>query len=171
VASAALALAGCGSRSTSTSQPASPTPAPAQSAPAAAATTLKFVLHAGLAFGAFHHWIYKPLKSGQLTSGGLLHHKLALVKAGLAGLFAYHELQIAYADAQASPVLSRLLAPLNALGAKLAGLGSALRGGHVDPGAISAANGDVASLSSQAQQAGVTIKDQTPSAAQLSSSG
>ena len=70
----------------------------------------KFVLHAGLAFGAFHRYIYKPYKAGDFTP--VSSHKLTIVKAGAAGLFAYHEIKIALVDAQSSPTLSKLVSPL-----------------------------------------------------------
>ncbi len=58
----ALALAGCGSSaSSSASTSTSTSPGTASSSVALAKT--KFVLHAGLAFGAFHHFIYSPLKA------------------------------------------------------------------------------------------------------------
>ena len=56
------------------------------------------MLHAGLAFGAFHRWIYKPAKAGDLSHP--LEHKLTTVKAALAAAFVYHELKLALADAQ-----------------------------------------------------------------------
>ena len=88
----ALVLAGCGSSSSSSSAGASSSAAPA----AASGTTTntvklaktKFVLHAGLAFGAFHRWIYKPVKAGYLAHP--LNHKLALVKGGVAAAFVLH---------------------------------------------------------------------------------
>ena len=129
--------------------------------------TAKFVLHAGLAFGAFHRYIYKPFKAGTFTRGSFFKHKLALLKAGLAGLFAYHELKLAIADARASPTLSKLIAPVNAVAAELSALGSSLKNGHLDPSSIESANGDLTSLASQAKHAGASIVSQTPSAAQL----
>src|SRR4051794_5328427 len=92
----ALALAfvagGCGSKSSSQSAQTTTT-----------GTThfakTKFALHAGLAFGAFHRYIYKPLKERRF-SGGLLHHKLATLKAALAAAFAYHEVKLALQDAR-----------------------------------------------------------------------
>ena len=46
----------------------------------------KFVLHSGLAFGAFHRYIYKPYQAGTFKSGA--HGRiLILVKAGTAALF------------------------------------------------------------------------------------
>ena len=66
----------------------------------------KFVLHAGLAFGAFHRYIYKPFRNGGFTPP--LSHKAAIVKAGIAALFVYHELKIALVDARSSPLLAKL---------------------------------------------------------------
>jgi hypothetical protein len=114
-----LGLGACGSSSSTSS-----TSGSTQGTTSFAKT--KFVLHAGLAFGAFHHFIYKPYKAGNLTSGGLLNHKLALVKAGLAGAFAYHEVKLALVDAKSSPLLSRLLSPLTALSNRFQALGTQL---------------------------------------------
>src|SRR5947209_2597206 len=83
----------------------------------------KFVLHAGLAFGAFHRYIYKPLKQGKF-SGGLFHHKVATIKAALAAAFAYHEVKLALKDARSSKILSKALSPLLSLQTKLAALGT-----------------------------------------------
>ena len=131
---------------------------------------MKFALHAGLAFGAFHRWIYKPLKDGTF-SGGLFKHKLALVKAGLAGLFAYHELRLAIQDAQASPKLHKLVAPVTALGDKLKSIGDGAKNGNVDPSRITSANGHVGSLTGLAKQAGISINPQEPSASALAGGG
>ncbi|MCA1656439.1 MAG: hypothetical protein LC713_01790 [Actinobacteria bacterium] len=127
----------------------------------------KFLLHSGLAFGAFHHFIYKPYKAGKLTGGGLFSHKVNLVKAGLAGLFAYHEIKLALVDAQSSPLLMKLLSPLTALSDKLKSLGTALKGGSVDGAAVEATNSQAAVTSSASQAAGAAIKDAIPSASQL----
>lgn len=114
--------------------------------------------------------IYKPFKSGSF-SGGLLKHKLALVQAGLAGLFAYHELKLAVQDAQASPILSKLLTPVTALADKLKTIGSSVKSGNPDTSSISSANGDITSLSGLANQAGFSLPDHLPSASQLASGG
>lgn len=99
----ALAAAGCGSSSSSNSSSAAAAGTSGSTSTSSTPNvgrlpTVKFVLHAGLAFGAFHRYIYKPFKAGDF-SGGILKHKLTLVKAGLAGLFAYHELKLALKDA------------------------------------------------------------------------
>jgi hypothetical protein len=117
----------------------------------------KFVLHAGLAFGAFHRYIYKPFRSGGFTPP--LRHKAAIVKAGLAALFVYHEVKIALVDARSSPVLSKLVSPLTALQGKLTGLRHSLSGGQLDSGAINTVNNSVSSIGSQSAQSGTTIHD------------
>src|ERR1700737_1868068 len=78
----------------------------------------KFVLHAALAFGAFHRYIYKPFKAGVFSHP--LQHKLALVKAAAATAFVVHELRKASEDAQSSAVLRKLFSPLTALSATVA---------------------------------------------------
>ena len=169
----ALAAAGCGSSSSSSSSSA----AAAGSSPATSSTpnvghllTVKFVLHAGLAFGAFHRYLYKPFKAGAF-SGGVFKHKLTVVKAGLAALFVYHELKLAVKDAQASPKLSKLVAPLTALADKIKAIGSSVKSGKPDASSLSSANGDITSVSGLASAAGISVPDQIPSAAQLASGG
>lgn len=175
VLSLSLLTAGCGSKSSSgsaSSSTAAAGGAQTQSSTAAAGTAApkthfaktKFVFHAGLAFGAFHRYIYKPFKAGALTRGGILSHKKAVLKAGLAGLFAYHELKLALHDAKSSPLLSKLLTPLTSLQAKLQSLGTRLKGGKVDQGSIESANTDASSISAGSSKAGQPIADQpTPS--------
>jgi hypothetical protein len=155
----ALGSAGCGSKgnSSSSSQGASTTTA-ASSTPKTHLAKTKFVLHAGLAFGAFHRYIYKPLKRGKF-SGGLLHHKLATVKAALAAAFAYHEVKLALKDARSSKLLSKVLAPLLALQTKLGSLRAGLKHGKADASAINSANGDTSAASAAGSQAGQPVRD------------
>jgi hypothetical protein len=177
---AAFVSAGCGSSSSSSSASSTSSGSAASTQSAATSTRstggvklakTKFVIHTGLAFGAFHRYIYKPFKAGTFTGGNLTHNKAAVVKAGLAGLFAYHELKIALKDAQANPTLSKLVAPITALQAKLHSVGSGLKSGNVDPSAIESSNGDVTNLSSAASAAGQKITEAIPSAGQLLSGG
>lgn len=165
-----LVAAGCGSKSSTSSNAANSGNGAAVTTTQAGKThlpTLKFVLHAGLAFGAFHRYIYKPFKAGSFTGGNLSHHKLAVVKAGLAGLFAYHELKLAIKDAKASPILRKLVTPFTALASSLSSLGSRLKGGHVDPAAIEGANSGLAAAGGLAGQNGASITDKIPGALQL----
>ncbi len=154
--------AGCGSSSSSST--ASGTASGTTSTqPTTHLAKTKFVLHAGLAFGAFHRYIYKPYKEGKF-SGGLLHHKLLTLKAALAATFAYHEIKLALNDARSSRILSTLLAPLLALQTKLSGLGASLRHGNADSAAIQSANSDASTIRSESASRGQPIQDQpTPS--------
>ena len=117
----------------------------------------KFVLHVGLAFGAFHRYLYKPLRAG--VFGKPLSHKAALVKAALATAFIVHELKIANTDAQSSPILTKLVSPLTALHDKVSAMVAGLKAGHYDPAQINSAQSDVASIASQAGAAGAQVKD------------
>jgi hypothetical protein len=153
----ALALAGCGSSSGSSSTGAGS--AGSGSAPTSHVhfAKTKFVIHAGLAFGAFHRYLYKPLKAGVFSRP--LSHKVALVKAALATAFIVHELKIAYTDAQSSPLLTKLVSPLTALSNKVTAMVAALKGGHYDPAQIQSAQTDASSIAAQAAGAGARVKD------------
>lgn len=149
-----LGLAGCGGSSSSSSAARSG----GGSAPGHVHfAKTKFLLHAGLAFGAFHRYIYKPFRSGDFTPP--LRHKRAIVKAGAAALFIYHEVKIALIDAQSSPLLSKLVSPLTGLQNRLKSLRQGLHGGHLDPAGINAANAGVTSIGSQSARSGAAIHD------------
>ena len=158
---AALAVAGCGSSSGSSSNAttsAAATTASAQTG-SGGVSAAKFVLHTGLAFGAFHRYIYKPIKAGALQNP--LSHKLAVLKATAAATFMVHEIKLAVAAAQGSPALMKLVAPLSALAA---GVKSAVASGTVSPTTLATGNSVVESIKSQAAGAGATIVERTPAA-------
>ena len=64
----------------------------------------RFALHAGLGLGAFHRYIYKPLKNGGFKAGADK-RKRTFVKAAIAGAFTVHELKVAKGFAEANPSL------------------------------------------------------------------
>lgn len=64
----ALTVAGCGSSSSSDSAASTSAAKTTTASSPTHLATAKFVLHAGLAFGAFHRYIYKPLRAGAFTS-------------------------------------------------------------------------------------------------------
>jgi len=150
----ALAVVGCGGSSSSTSSA-----AVAGSAASTTTTThlakTKFVLHAGLAFGAFHRWIYKPAKAGELRHP--LEHKFTTVKAALAAVFVYHELKLALADAQASPTLSKLVAPITDLQNKLHSLAGSVKSGGASASDVAGIDSTISQVKSQAAAAVQTI--------------
>lgn len=117
----------------------------------------KFVLHSGLAFGAFHRYIYKPLRAGSFQSGSSGRVK-TFIKAGLAALFVKREVRLAYEDVKANPTLCKVIAaPLQAVGDKISGAVTALKGG--DPSAVTAVESTVQGVESKASSAGTTIQE------------
>lgn len=157
---AATGVAGCGSSNSSSSS---------SSSVASTATTrlakTKFVLHAALAFGAFHHYIYEPGRAGDLTHP--LSHKLTVAKAGLAALFTYHELKLAAQDVRSSALLSKLFAPITIAATKVRNLDSSIRGGRASTSNVEGINSSLASIKSTAASNGQGFSDQVPSASQL----
>lgn len=169
VVAIALVGTGCGSSkhsSTATSAAASSATNTTSSTATTGTTRFaktKFALHAGLAFGAFHHFIYRPYKAGSL-SGGLTHNKAAKLKAALAAAFTYREVRLALDAARSSKVLSTVLAPLLALQTKLKSLETSFRGGHADAATIESANSDTVATSARGASAGQPVHDlPTPS--------
>ncbi len=163
--SSLLALAGCGSSSSSSS---SSTTSGSASTAASATTsanptqlaTAKFVAHAGLAFGAFHRYIYKPLLAGEFK--GLLKHKLAVLKATAAAVFIAHEIKLAAADARASALLKPLVAPLTTLSSGFAAALAKLKSGNFNLGEIQSANLAIGSIEGSAKSAGLSIAEKVP---------
>ncbi len=116
----------------------------------------KFVLHSGIAAGAFYRYIYDPWRAGSFKKGAP-GRKKALAKAGASGLVAVHELKIAARDAQCDgPALKALARPMTAAVAA-AGTLTALSGGG-GLGSIGTAGAAFDELKSAAAAAGATIK-------------
>jgi hypothetical protein len=156
----ALVVAGCGSKTKTTTTTNSAGQTVTTTVKVVHFAKTKFLLHAGLAFGTFHRWIYKPLKRGDFKDP--LHHKGEIVKAGLAAAFVVHEIKLASEAAQGSPALMKLFSPLVALKDKLSGLVTKLKGGKVDSSdvaSLQSANTDISSISSMSSGLGAAIKE------------
>lgn len=118
----------------------------------------KFVLHTGLAFGAFHRYVYKPFRAGTFTTGTGGHRAFAFGKAGAAALFIKREVRLAIVDVQANPTLcSTLAAPLGTLSDNIAGAVTKLKGG--DATGIQDAQKGVAAIESGATHGGAPITE------------
>ncbi|HEV7207601.1 MAG TPA: hypothetical protein VGN54_02550 [Mycobacteriales bacterium] len=169
---AGLLLTGCKSSSTAGGTPTVTVTASSPGANAGSATNAaascptsnttafaktKFVLHAGLAFGAFHRYLYKPFRAGSFSSGA--HGRIAaFVKAGLAALFIKREVRLASADVQANPTLCRDIAtPLRAIGDTVSGAVDKLKGG--DPSALQTANSTISAVESSSSAHAATITE------------
>ena len=127
----------------------------------------KFIFHAGLAFGAFHHFIYLPFKAGKFTSGGFLSKLKTYVAAGLAALFVYHETKLAVKDAQQNKVLKVLVSPLTAVVGVLNTIVAKVKAHNLDSTTVSSAQNSITSLEKQATSSGSSLSDLIPSAKQL----
>lgn len=171
--SLALLVGGCNSKSNSVASPATQPSTVATGASAPTSTTgtngcptsnttnfakTKFLLHTGLAFGAFHRYLYKPYRAGTYTSGSAVHKVLVFGKAGAAALFIKREVRLAIVDVQASPILCKsLAAPLSSLSDKIGGVVSKLKSG--DTSAIQDAQTAVTSIEGAAAKGGAAITE------------
>jgi hypothetical protein len=136
--------------------------APAASAPAAHAAFLdktRFVFDLGVAYFAFHHFIWKRYQAHELD----LNHKANLVKAGIAGLFAYNRLKAAYniAEHGNSATLHKLVAPLNALTGKAKEMADKLKSGSFDPSQITGFSDAANAFQHNASGNGFSFSDKT----------
>ncbi|MER5523574.1 hypothetical protein ABT075_03035 [Streptomyces sp. NPDC002677] len=155
------------SKSTDTGMAAAPvadTPSPSTSAEKQKFAKTRFIANASLAAGATYQWIVKPWKAGKFKKGA--HGRtFALIKAGLAGTFAYNRLQAAKRNAQGDPLLSKAVAPLSSGIDALKDLPSKLRKG--DGNAASSFNDVINNVKDAGKSAGAPVTNQVPSTSQL----
>ncbi|MFI5755565.1 hypothetical protein [Streptomyces sp. NPDC051569] len=139
---------------------------PTSSAQAQKFAKTRFVTNAGLAAGATYQWIIKPFRAGKFKKGA--HGRtLALIKAGLAGAFAYNRLKAAAHNAKGDPLLSKAVAPLTAGIASLKGLASKLRDGDVGKGDVNSVEKVITDVKDAGKSAGAEVKDKVPSLSDL----
>lgn len=162
----ATACGGGGKNSASSSASGSASPSATSSAEAQKFAKTRFVANAGLAAGATYQWIVKPYRAGTFKKGAD-GRKFALVKAGLAGGFAYSRLKAAVANAKGDPLLSKAVAPLTAGIESLKGLGGKLRKGEAGAGDIGAFESVINNIKDAGKSAGAEVKDKVPTTAQL----
>ncbi|WP_443059423.1 hypothetical protein [Streptomyces sp. NBC_00435] len=141
-------------------------PAPTSPAEKQKFAKTRFVANAGLAAGATYQWIIKPYRDGKFKKGAK-GRRFALVKAGLAGAFAYNRLKAASENAKGDPLLSKAVGPLTAGIESLKGLGSKLRKGDAGDADIGAFENVINGVKDAGKSAGATVTDKVPSAGQL----
>jgi hypothetical protein len=124
----------------------------------------RFVADAGLAFGAFHRYIWKPYKAGGFKQGAN-GRKKAFAKAAAAGLFAANRLNAARKLIGADPKLCKALkVPAEKVSAMFGSLADKFKSGNLDPSEIGSVGSAIDGLKSDAKsQAGADIKEKTPS--------
>ncbi|MFE2148287.1 hypothetical protein ACFXA3_42400 [Streptomyces sp. NPDC059456] len=142
-------------------------PSPSTSAEKQKFAKTRFVANAGLAAGATYQWIIKPYRAGKFKKGAK-GRTFALIKAGLAGAFAYNRLKAAADNAKGDPLLSKAMVPLTAGIASLKGLGAKLRKGDAGDADISSFEDVINGVKGAGKSAGATVTDKVPSVGQLS---
>ncbi|MFC9298607.1 hypothetical protein ACFTWH_28190 [Streptomyces sp. NPDC057011] len=141
-------------------------PSPSTSAERQKFAKTRFVANAGLAAGATYQWIVKPFRDGKFKKGAK-GRTFALIKAGLAGAFAYNRLKAAADNAKGDPLLSKAMGPLTAGIESLKGLGSKLRKGEAGDADIDSFKNVIDGVKSAGKSAGAEVTDQVPSLSQL----
>jgi hypothetical protein len=159
VGAIALATVGCGTKTVT--QTGANGQVTSETVPNVHFAKTKFVLHVGLAFGAFHRYIYKPFRAGAFSSGA--HGRIkALLKGGAAAVFAVHELRTAHEDALSDDHLRPLAERTERLLKSLTMLGSSLKGGSLNTSAILGTASAVTSLGAASSGLGAAIKEVAP---------
>lgn len=117
----------------------------------------KFVLHSGLAFGAFHRYLYKPYQAGTFKKGAS-GRITAFIKGGLAALFIKREVRLASADVKANPTLCKAIAaPLGKIGDSVQSALDKLKSG--DASGVTSVNSLVSSVEGTSSKDGVAITE------------
>ena len=117
----------------------------------------KFVLHAGLAFGAFHRYLYKPYQAGTFQKGAS-GRITAFIKGGLAALFIKREVRLASEDVKANPTLCKAIAaPLGKVGDGVQSAFDKLKSG--DASGVTSVNALVSSVEGSSGKDGVAITE------------
>ncbi len=120
----------------------------------------RFVAHLGVAYYAFHHWVLTPYKVGQFRQGSA-GKTGALVKGGLALVFAAHEVNVAERVARNShdPLLRKLDAQLVNLKGSFANVGNKMQKGQLDPADVRALDSATSAIGQTSAAAGQPIRD------------
>ncbi|MEV8224666.1 hypothetical protein AB0P41_01075 [Streptomyces sp. NPDC079167] len=142
----------------------SASPSPTTSAQKQKWAKTRFVANAGLAAGATYQWIVKPYRAGKFKKGAD-GRTVTMVKAGVAGAFAYNRLKAAADNAKGDPLLSKAVAPLTA------GIDSlkdaAKQMGKGDAAGVGAFESVINSVKDAGKSAGAEVKNKVPSTSQL----
>lgn len=118
----------------------------------------KFVLHTGLALGAFRRWIYKPWKAGTFKQGAD-GRTTALVKAAAAGAFTANEVRLARRAALSDDKLRGIGDRLGTVTTQLKSLVPGLKDGSFNPADIAKLAAGLGGATALAQTLGVNVKE------------
>ncbi|MFJ5267243.1 hypothetical protein [Streptomyces sp. NPDC088358] len=142
------------------------TPSPSTTAEKQRLSKTRFVANASLAAGATYQWIVKPWKAGKFKKGAK-GRKFALIKAGVAGAFAYNRLKAASRNAKGDPTLSKAIGPLTAGIEALKTLPAKLRKGKSTDSTVGSFDDIINQVKDAGKSAGANVTDKVPSGSQL----
>jgi hypothetical protein len=126
--------------------------------------TPKFLLHAGLGFGAFHTFIWAPAHAGKFATS-----PSAVSDAADAATFAANQLKQAAGYARRNPAERSLFAALTVVADKVGALRAAIVGPSSSLAAIEAVNQSLNRINQAASAGGHHINDASP--AQIAAAG
>ena len=120
----------------------------------------RFVLHMGFAYYAFHHFVWSRYKDGSFKSGAPKRIR-NIIKAGIALLFAYHEVKVAYGIAQKSnsKTLHALISPLQKLGGAMSAAGTKFKKGQYSDSDVTSLNSSADGFQSLSTKNGYGFQD------------
>ncbi|WP_405831938.1 hypothetical protein [Streptomyces sp. NBC_01176] len=142
------------------------TPSPSTTAEKQRLSKTRFVANASLAAGATYQWIVKPWKAGKFKKGAK-GRKFALIKAGVAGAFAYNRLKAASRNAKGDPTLSKAIGPLTAGIEALKTLPAKLRKGKSTDSTAGSFDDIINQVKDAGKSAGANVTDKVPTGSQL----
>ncbi|QFZ76647.1 hypothetical protein GFH48_28295 [Streptomyces fagopyri] len=142
------------------------TPSPSTTVEKQRLSKTRFVANASLAAGATYQWIVKPWKAGKFKKG-VKGRRLALIKAGVAGAFAYNRLKAASRNAKGDPTLSKAIGPLTAGIDALKSLPAKLRKGKSTDDTVGSFDDIINQVKDAGKSAGAKVTDKVPSTSQL----
>ena len=156
----ALLASGCGDKTKEVTTTNSSGQVVTETVPDVHFAKTKFVLHGGLAYGAFHRYIYKPYKAGSFKKGGPK-HKRSIAKAVAASAFIVHELKQMNRAALSDDHLRPIAQKIGKILPSLSSLAAALRAGNF--GTLDAIKTGFDGIVGDAKAAGVDVpKDKAP---------
>jgi len=120
----------------------------------------RFVAHLGVAYFAFHHWVMRPYESHAFDPGAP-HRTSTIVKAGIALLFAVHEVRVASKIAHTSkdPLLQKIAGGVDQLGGSFGAIGQRFKSGQFSPDDVRSLQSITSSVAGAAAANGAPIKD------------
>ena len=158
LAAATLVATGCGDETKTVTVPAADGQTTTRTVPDVKFAKTKFVLHTGLAIGAFKRWIYNPWRAGSFKAGADGRTK-ALVKAAVAGTFTVHELKSARNAALSDDRLRGLGDKMTAVIRRTENLLPGLKSGSLNTGNLTALAAGLGTLTALAKKLGVDVQE------------